>query len=126
MKTIKTTGMCLGSIRLAGIDMGFDGRLHGAINISDADDELMATEGESSKTGVGYDSPDGRRIMWGTRDEVCRELARCGYMIIAARTPNGREVRCEPKDPKHFICQPPNDNYWKKFDTIEAALAQWE
>jgi hypothetical protein len=127
MKSIKTTGMCLGAIRLAGIDMGFDIRLQGPVLLPEGEDwdRLMSTVGSGDQTGVGYDSPEGRRLAWGTRDEICKELARCGYTIIAARTPNGRDVRCEPTKPTVFVCQPPNDNFWNEFPTIAEALAQW-
>jgi hypothetical protein len=120
--------MCVGAIRLLPIDFGFDPKLHGAIDISRCDDYALADiSGKRDQTGVGYEAKDGSpRQVWGTRDEIAIELARSGFTVIAARTPNGREVRCEKKRPTVFICQPPNDNFWNDFDSIGAALAQFD
>lgn len=84
MRIEKTTGMCLGSVRLAAIDMGFDARECGLSIALPSDPEAvrrMATEGEG-ETGVGFDGSDGKRyIMWGTPDEIRRTLRKNGYKI---------------------------------------------
>ena len=118
---------CVGAIRLLPIDVGFDLKLHGAIDISDCDDSALAdAAGEKDRSGVGYEAKDGLpRQAWGTRDEIAQELALNGFTVIAAKTPNGRQVRCEKKRPMIFICQPPNDNFWLDFDSIAAALSQF-
>jgi hypothetical protein len=119
--------ICVGAMRLLPIDFGFDPKLHGAIDMSAFDESLLVKESASrDSSGVGYESSDGTPCLaHGTRDEIAMLLASEGFTVVAARTPNGREVRCEPKNPNVFVCQPATDNYWKKFPTVEAAIAQF-
>lgn len=84
MKISKTTGHCLGAVRLAAIDVGFDPREEGK-KISLPNDHAMlariAEDGPDDQTGVGFDGPDGRYIVRGTRDEIVAVLAEHGYEI---------------------------------------------
>ena len=101
---------------LRAVDVGFDLREGPAVDISDWAD------GES----VEYDGPDGPRTVHGTRDEIAMQLARAGYRVVTAHTPNGRDVRCEPKRPAQFIMQPTEDNYWMAYSSTAEALAALE
>lgn len=94
------------------IDVGFDIRAHSMpVDLSDGPESMP------------YDGPGGPAVATGTRDQIATTLARAGYICITSRTPNGREVRCEPGRPERFVMQPRLDNYWLKYPSTDAALA---
>lgn len=94
------------------IDVGFDLRPHD-----------VAVDLSAGPESMPYDSPDGPAVATGTRDQIATTLARAGYICITARTPNGREVRCEPGRPERFVMQPRVDNYWIEYPRTDDALA---
>jgi len=76
----KTDGHCVGAVRLASIDSGFEMRGR-KIRIDWPADEILSRRGQSDQTGVGYDATDGRRQMWGSRKQILAELRRCAYIV---------------------------------------------
>ena len=95
------------------IDVGFDLRHVGT---------PTALDDIPDGTEIDYDGPDGPLTARGDLESICRELAQAGYPIIAAVAPNGREIRCEPPTGM-FAAQPPHDNYWAEFDSLQDAAA---
>ena len=64
--------MCLGSVRLLPIDVGFDVRITG--------DSVILPEDLGD--GVGYENPEGIPcVVTGPRDEVIEVLREAGYTI---------------------------------------------
>lgn len=106
---------------IASIDVGFDVRVHGMSVRLDL------------RPGVEYQIDcDPRRIgnrplhketITGDAEALCRELVRRGYAIIAAETPNGRDIRATADG---FEVQPHNDNYWLKTKTLAEAFDAFE
>ncbi len=74
MKKTRVTGQtCVGAVRLAPIDVGFDVRLHD-----------MAVEVPPDATSAGCERDGQTWLVEGTRDEVVAELVAAGYRVAPA------------------------------------------
>jgi hypothetical protein len=67
--------------------------------------------------------PSSKVVTTGTAEEICAALVAAGYIVKAADTPNGREVRATKSG---FEVQPRNDNYWIPVATLAQALDAFE
>jgi hypothetical protein len=78
----KTNEMCIGYVRLACIDVGFDLRWSDTyVALPDEWPAELVSQGCPHTTGVGFDREDGRYLVWGSREEISRELIAAGYKI---------------------------------------------
>lgn len=92
------------------IDVGFDPR------VTETSVEVFSGQTVRYLTSDGED-----KIATGTHDQIVRELAAAGYEIIAAKTPNGRNIEFSQTKGKYAV-QPHNDNYLIFCATLEEAL----
>lgn len=72
-KTEMTGRTCVGAVRLAPIDVGFDVRLHD-----------MAVEVPRDATSAGYERGGQTWLVEGARDEIVAELVAAGYRVAPA------------------------------------------
>lgn len=74
MKITRTTGeTCVGEVRLAPIDAGFDVRLH----------KMMVIIPEDAAS-AGYEQDGDTWLVEGTREEIVRVLTGAGYTVRGA------------------------------------------
>jgi len=94
------------------LDVGFDLRVQGMpVDLSEKTEPLSCS----------YHALSGNvATIQGSKETIAIMLAQNGYSVIAAHTPNGREIRAT-KDGK-FEVQPENDNYWVACDSVKDAL----